>query len=350
MPVESGQIAAIREIVSQWCRTYQKRIGRERYARQLRDLANLPTPEDVCLLDASQHVKWAVKTLQIYKSSTHPPSRQDFCLCRDYILTYLILDNASRSGCIANMTMKEFNEIECQPDGSYIVTVMEHKTVVTSGPAMLSIRTDLMGHLKIFVCKVRDRLENIRTDDESPVFTSWSGKTMATSMVSTQLNKFWQCGINVNFEHRITTTLLRKMSTTAVHEHEPELGISLSNLMNRDIKTARKEYFLKDKKKTVAATSIRLQEIIRCTKTSDKRIAEIFAEEIETGSIKIDDVRRGVKLYEELSNWNEKKLLDKVGFLTLYSRQDIYGQCFEHICSKSTMKQVESTPCLLKVG
>ena len=97
---------------------------------------------------------------------------------------------------------------------SYIVTVMEHKTVVTSGPAMLSIRTDLMGHLKIFVRKVRDRLENIRTDDESPVFTSWSGKTMATSMVSTQLDKFWQCAINVNFEHRISTTLLRKMSTT----------------------------------------------------------------------------------------------------------------------------------------
>ena len=109
------------------------------------------------------------------------------------------------------------------------------------------------------------------------------------------------------------------MTTTAIHEHEPQLGMPLAHLMNHHLKTAKKEYFLKEKKKTVSSTSSRLQEIIRRPiKTSDHRIAEIFGEEIESGSIKIADVRRGVSLYEELCGWDEKKLLDKVGVLMCY--------------------------------
>ena len=216
VPVENGKIAAIKGIVNQWCRNYHKKIGRERYERQLRDLANIPTPIEVCSLDASQHVKSAINMLKLYNSTTHPPNRRDYCLCRDYLLTYLVLDNASRSGCISNMTMKEFNQIECQPDGSYIVTIIEHKTVATSGPAMLSIRHELMTHFQTYVQKLRNRLENIRHDEKAPVFTSWSGKTMATSMVSTQLNKFWQVAINVNFEHRVTA----KKSTVKKNDHD----------------------------------------------------------------------------------------------------------------------------------
>ena len=126
------------------------------------------------------------------------------------MLTYVLLENASRSGCISNMTMEEFHKSEAQPDGSYIITVKHHKTAATSGPAMLSLTDILMRHLQLFVEKVRNRLPEIRTTGTAPVFASWSGKMMATSMVSCQLSKFWKASINIDMERTITATLIRK--------------------------------------------------------------------------------------------------------------------------------------------
>ena len=53
------------------------------------------------------------------------------------------------------------------------------------------------------------------------------------------------------------------MTTTTIHENAPELGQSVANLMNHDLKTAKKEYFLLEKKKSVAATGAKIRKIIR---------------------------------------------------------------------------------------
>lgn len=86
---------------------------------------------------------------------------------------------------------------------------------------------------------------------------------MAGSMVSTQINKFWKASVGVDLERNITTTLLRKMMATTVHHNAPELRQPVADLMNHDIKTARKEYFLVEKKKSVAETGARLRKKIR---------------------------------------------------------------------------------------
>ena len=82
----------------------------------------------------------------------------------------------------------------------------------------------------------------------------------------------------MDVERRVTT-LLRKMAATTVHEHAPELRQSVSDLMNHDIKTTKKESFLIEKKNSVAATAAKLRELIR-----------IFDKEIEVGAIKTADV------------------------------------------------------------
>lgn len=114
--------------------------------KQLDDLARLPTPSEICKLDNSSYKDNIIKSLRSFACSDRLASRREYCLARDYLLTYTILDNATRSGCIANMTMKEFKNAEYQSDGSYIVNVIKHKTAATAGPAMLSIRSDLMQH------------------------------------------------------------------------------------------------------------------------------------------------------------------------------------------------------------
>lgn len=103
----------------------------------------------------------------------------------------------------------------------------------------------------------------MQSGSTSLVFASWSGKFMDPSMVTTQLNKFWHSATNISMVGRISSTLLHKISTAAVHGHAPDFKKPLSNLMNHDLKTAEKQYFLQPKKKTVTQTSKILQQVIR---------------------------------------------------------------------------------------
>ena len=182
---------------------------------------------------------------------------------------------------------------------------------------MLSISDVIMRHLRLFIEKGRSRLTGISCADTAPAFASWSGKMMATSMVSTQLNTFWRNAVNIDLRGRITATLLRKMTTTAVHSNAPELKRSLANLMNHDVRTAEREYFLQEKKKTVAATSSQLRKIIRTDYegVEENTLKEIFADEIKNNSIKIEDVRLKMKSHPDLKEWDELKLRDKVNYL-----------------------------------
>ena len=315
LKIETAKITQMTEIVSQWCKNYYKKIQIAKHHKQLADLANLPAAEEIRLLDQCDLKKEAIKTLSLLSVGNSIASRKCYCLVRDYLLTYIVLDNASRAGCISNMTLGEFNASEVQPDASFIITVKNHKTAATAGPAMLSVTEIIMRHLRLFVAKVRNRLPGITINDKAPVFASWSGKMMATSMISTQLNKFWKAGINTDMERRITTTLLRKMAATTVHEHAPELRQSVADLMNHDIKTAKKEYFLIEKKKSVAATGAKLRELIRTDFTTPKvsvDLTAIFEKEIEAGAIKIADVRDKMEQHPELQKWDALKLRDKV--------------------------------------
>ena len=69
-------------------------------------------------------------------------------------------------------------------DGSYIIAVVDRKTIATAGAAMFSITPDLMRHLRIFV-KIRKSLPGMPTGKKYPIFVSWSGQKMGPNMVTT---------------------------------------------------------------------------------------------------------------------------------------------------------------------
>ena len=106
--VSSSEIVKMQSIVAQWCRNYHKSIKIAKHSKQLEDLSNLPTANEIHRLDNSQHRKEAIKLLSSLSCDARLPSRKDYCHVRDYLLTYVIIDNGSRTGCISNMTLKEF--------------------------------------------------------------------------------------------------------------------------------------------------------------------------------------------------------------------------------------------------
>ena len=114
---------------------------------------------------------------------------------------------------------------------------------------MLSITDIIMRHLTLFVEKVRNQLPDIRTENAAHVISSWGGNLMDTSLVCTAFNTFRKNCFNLDMERRVTTTLCRKMTVTTVHQNVPDLRQDTANLMNHDLKTAQKEYFLLEKKK-----------------------------------------------------------------------------------------------------
>ena len=63
-------------------------------------------------------------------------NKQNFCLEKDYLLTSLRLDNASRPGAISNMTLHQFSCAKRQNHG-YVVSGKGHK-MGNKGPANIA--------------------------------------------------------------------------------------------------------------------------------------------------------------------------------------------------------------------
>ena len=63
---------------------------------------------------------------------------------------YMCLDNASRTGALANMTCKEFDNAIYE-GGMYKVAFLDHKTLATSGLCMIVFTKDLIQAAQIYM-------------------------------------------------------------------------------------------------------------------------------------------------------------------------------------------------------
>ena len=76
---------------------------------------------------------------------------------RDYIIIYLCIENAYRTGTSTNMTCSEFPRAR-QENGSYQVAVFNHKTIVTCGPANNIFWSILYEQANIYYSKFLNNL------------------------------------------------------------------------------------------------------------------------------------------------------------------------------------------------
>ena len=73
-------------------------------------------------------------------------------------------------------------------NGLCIFLTVKQKPVPTDSSRILFRTVDLMVHLEILIKIKKESFRGIQTGKKDPVFVSWSGKKMESSMVTTELN------------------------------------------------------------------------------------------------------------------------------------------------------------------
>ena len=241
-----------------WIKSNRKKATLRKWEKQSEDACKLATDEDFRKFDSSEPVRRAIKIIASYTGSTRPIKKGEYTCARDYLLTSLCIDNASRTGAIANITMQEVERAERDGE-SMLISVLNHKTLETSGPAVLCLPLTTFGHLNIFIKQMRSQISIAKLETGSNVFLSWTGQPMTSSHVSEQLNVFWKSATS----KPMNAALMRKSFVTKVHTERPDMKVKVASHMCHSVKTAENSYFIHQKRANSAETSNFLRGIMR---------------------------------------------------------------------------------------
>jgi len=128
--------------------------------------------------------------------------------------TEIALNNASRSGAIANMALAEFTSARIVGD-QHVVSVAQHKTAHCYGPAKICLSATHFAWLQSYVsvfCPV------VCQKDGGKVFLSWHGESMSSGQVSRAVQSAWNKAGNGS---DITCALIRKTAVSAINQKMP---------------------------------------------------------------------------------------------------------------------------------
>jgi len=305
-------------IVQNWISVYRKKCGKEHWENELKHLESMITPSQICSLDKSEIVATA-KQLLVSSANNRVSSFKDFTTARDYLMMYICIDNASRTGAIANMTLKEFRNASVQ-DGANIVRVVNHKTIVTEGPVTLVFRKELYKETFVYI-SMRRNFEESEICNNDPLFISFHGMKMSSSKVTGQLNSFWQKAVGKSC--RFSATKIRKASVTMIHTNKPEMKKDLSHLMAHTLNTAKKAYLLENKTKQATLTSTSLRELMRQDdKKAENDLEDIFCEDIKEEKIRLYNIREKRKLLpDHLKEMDDVQIRDKLRYIISQRKQ-----------------------------
>ena len=319
--VDTEDCHAMMARVSNWSSSYKDRVKKRKFEKQVEDIGKLLAPEELQEFDSSEVVHESQLAIKKALHTTVPPVAKTYILTRDYIISTLILSNASRPGAIRNMKLSQFRSATIDENGLYIVLVTDHKTAATSGPTAIVFTSQLYHECRIFIQKIRNMLVGVTKSGESCVFLSWNGNTMSSALIGDQFSSFFQKATTCNLEERrkrkMTTTLVRKSFVSKVHGEKPELKKDLSNMMCHSENTARASYFLEEKKKNVSKTFQEVQQTMLNDSKSDvdSFLKDLFEEEL-MGDEKITlmTVRNKADRFIELS-LSDLQVRDKLRYL-----------------------------------
>ena len=241
--ITAEQIKVIQEQIHEWFNALKIPLRERTWEKRVEDIEHLITPDDIEKFDQSQTVKEAISALNehVKNNPTIMPSQKQFILARDHIITRIIIENACRPGSIANMTLEQLKKAKKNQD-QMIVTILNHKTLASSGPVNLVLSSKVYEWLQYFLNTMRNNIPGVRTSNEDPVFITFTGNAM-TSSITTQLDSFWQKAIQKSFSNtKVNATSFRKAVVSQMHSNYPNLKDNLADLMNHKTKTAENFY------------------------------------------------------------------------------------------------------------
>ena len=322
--VEQERLVAFEGRVQLWLKSLNKSLNRRKWEKRDEDLERIATPTDYVTFDQSEQVRHAIKVLSSFMGANPGLYKADYTCVRDYLLSTLIMDNASRSGAVAGLRIQDVKKATKEGD-TMVMTVVDHKTLDSTGPAVLGTSLVTFQYLDIFISKMRARIAQITGSKSDNVFLSFlSGKPMNSSNVSDRLGSFWRQAVGKH----MNATLIRKSSVSVVHKDTPDKRGELATLMNHSVKTAENVYFIASKKQTSARASSYLRGAMRNTtdaaeekekitdkdEESDERLMELFPKAFETGKIRMREVRDVAELSPELKG-KERAIYERIRYI-----------------------------------
>ena len=120
----------------------------------------------------------------------------------------------------------------------------------------------------MFVAKVRSVVSQSKDDDDA-VILSWSGASLASGQISTEINAAWR---KAGIEGHISSTLIQKSAVTAVHTNHQDMKGQLADLMAHKESTAQRYYKLQEKQQSCIKAASHLPAIMRAANKVSKEV------------------------------------------------------------------------------
>ena len=137
--------------VKQWATIWTKKCRKRFWQKEMEDLPRLLKEQDYKDFDNSKLLRDATKLFGCLSESHFILKPSEYTLIRDYLLSYLCINNASRTGAIAYMKRSEVKNPFRQSEETMTFTVLDHKTSGPAGPAPLCISLSTYRNLAIFL-------------------------------------------------------------------------------------------------------------------------------------------------------------------------------------------------------
>lgn len=186
------KVIALREKVARRSTSFRLSGAKRHMEKMEEDLHALISPGQIKEFERSKAARDAICLLgKLSGAHNIDISQGQYTLLRDFLIVEFSIDNANRSGALANMKMGEFIKIKTEGDDS-VILVKDRKTLYSHGHAQIVLSQKLCRWLQTFVPEVRSRVSGATNDNDHHVFLSWNGESLASSQISKAMKSVWK--------------------------------------------------------------------------------------------------------------------------------------------------------------
>jgi len=259
---QAKNIGQMKDRLACWISSYRKESAKHVQKKLADDLNKLLTPEDMEKFKSSEVALSAIKILGLFADGLQAITQSDFVIVRDFLLTSIALANANRSGVLATVTLQQFEEARLVDD-HYVVSVSEHKTAASYGPAKLVLTPMLHSWVQIYAYHIRPNV--VSPSNAKEMFLSWTGDSMSSGQITRAVQSIWlKAGLNST----VTFNIFRKTAVTKMHSVHPNMNAQLADLMCHRVQTAQKCYRVIERERTSVAAAKQLATAMMPVSTS----------------------------------------------------------------------------------
>jgi len=251
---DARQLAQVKQRVAHWITAYSKECAKHNLKKMNDDLNTLLKPEGIHQFKSSQIALSAIKIIGLFAGGTHCITQAEYVTVRDFLLTHVAIANANRSGFLANMTMKQFNEARLI-DGQYVVSVDEHKTSGSYGIAKVVLTAALHSWMAVYAKDIQAQVVSHKAMNHN-MFLSCYGESLTSGQITRAVQSIWR---KTGISGDITLNLVRKTAVSTKHREKPEMNAQLADLMCHRVTTAQKCYRLSERERTSVLASTELK-------------------------------------------------------------------------------------------